>query len=117
MGITNICFKFQKSELEEVYRQLKEMVAHLQGQGQRHDRPKVTVTSWEDEVRSLKIWSTYGYVILTVSDAKKWRRYQCNTIGLYFLGHKYVPNMFTFQSLYLLISVNEPFTLKSIHTS
>ena len=71
MSITHFCFKFQKSELEEVYRQLKEMVAILQGQGQRHDRPKVTVTSWEDEVRYSKFGSVYGSVTLTEGDSKK----------------------------------------------
>ena len=60
MSVTQFCFKFQKSELEEVYRQLKEMVANLQGQGQKHDRPKVTVTSWEDEVRSSKFGWNYA---------------------------------------------------------
>ena len=58
--------------MEEVYRQLKEMVANLQGQGQRHDRPKVTVTSWEDEVRYTKVRSTYGSLTLTESDTKKY---------------------------------------------
>ena len=71
MSITYFCFEFQKSELEEVYRQLKEMVENLQGQGQRHDRPKVTVTSWEDEVRYSKSGSAYGSVTLTESDSKK----------------------------------------------
>ena len=38
-----------KTEVAEVYRQLKELVNDLEGQ--RHDRPKVTVSSWEEEVR------------------------------------------------------------------
>ena len=108
--------KFQKSELEEVYRQLKEMVANLQGQGQRHDRPKVTITSWEDEVKYWKSGSAYGSLTLTEGDSKK-----CSNVWVLAApsrkGLGFKPICKFHWLLYLCVGANEPFTLKSTHAS